>query len=99
MYPPYALILIMASETWKLIGWLEIQNNEDLNNGASFFYEMKNFLTCALDVKLSSYKTPFCSRVTFKKSFMSTSCSPIDSHMFGFIHMIAQIFVHNFIHN
>ena len=34
---------------WQTMGWLKIEKHEYLENGTYFFYEIKQFLTCASD--------------------------------------------------
>ena len=46
------LILTIVSQLLKLMEWFAIHKNENLENGASFFYEMKNLLNLNLKTKI-----------------------------------------------
>ena len=52
MYFFCVLILIIVSQLLKLMEWFAIHKNENLENGASFFYEMKNLFNLNLKTKI-----------------------------------------------
>ena len=54
----HVLILIMMSHTWYIMGRLKILKLEYLENGTSFFCEIKKFLTCASDETFEKFS--FC---------------------------------------
>ena len=45
-------MLTIVSQLLKLMDWFAIHKNENLENGASFFYEMKNLLNLNLKTKI-----------------------------------------------
>ena len=62
------LILTIVSQLLKLMEWFAIHKNENLENGASFFYEMKNLLNLNLKTKIIFKKNQLIKWVVKKKT-------------------------------